>query len=124
MPCSPLCFERSAWRVCITIMSMVCLAPSRDVALRIARYFPKISPIVIAHAEPIPTPPRRMARVVTLGNLSPEKGLRVVAACAQDARDRDLRIAYRVLGSTTEPIGEWPGGQVSIPCQDAEVHLA
>jgi len=100
------------------------IAPSRDVALRIARYFPKISPIVIAHAEPIPTPPRRMARVVTLGNLSPEKGLRVVAACAQDARDRDLRIAYRVLGSTTEPIGEWTDVQISIHGQYAEEQLA
>ena len=34
-----------------------------------------------------PPPAPRIARVAMLGNLSPEKGLHVVAACARDARD-------------------------------------
>jgi hypothetical protein len=47
-------------------------------------------------------------RVVTLGNLSPEKGLRVVESCAITAKRDDLPIAFRVLGSTTAPIAQSP----------------
>jgi GT2 family glycosyltransferase/glycosyltransferase involved in cell wall biosynthesis len=89
-------------------------APSRDVARRIARYFPDLEATVLAHPEVsiIATP--RITRVVTLGNLSPEKGLRVVAACAEDARARNLPLTFRVLGSTTEPLALWPQAPLSI----------
>ena len=38
----------------------------------------------------------RIVRVAVLGNLSPEKGLRVVAACATDAESAALPLAFRV----------------------------
>jgi len=78
--------------------------PSHDVERRIARYFPDLRVTMLAHAETPLAPPARLTRVVTLGTLSPEKGLRVVAACAQDAQARRLPLSYRVLGAVSEPL--------------------
>ena len=80
------------------------IAPSHDVAERIGRHLPGVSIDVWPHPEPSPVPPPRVVRVVTLGNLSPEKGLRVVDRCARLARRRGLPMTFRVLGSTTEPL--------------------
>jgi glycosyltransferase involved in cell wall biosynthesis len=75
------------------------------------------------HPEAALPPPPRVARVVVLGNLSPEKGLRVVAACALDARLRGLPLTFRVLGSTTEPITQAPDVPLSIFGQYADAAL-
>ena len=90
------------------------IAPSEDVAVRIRRYFPGLDIDVWTHPEPAPAPLPRIARVVILGNLSPEKGLNVVAECARDARERGLPLAFRVLGSTTEPIPQAPDVPLTI----------
>jgi glycosyltransferase involved in cell wall biosynthesis len=100
------------------------LAPSQDVAHRIARYFPDVGALVAPHPEQQATEPGRVTRVVTLGNLSPEKGLRVVAACARDARERRLALSFRVLGATTEPVPQWPDAALSIHGQYEEDGLA
>jgi glycosyltransferase involved in cell wall biosynthesis len=84
------------------------IAPSQDVASRIGRYFPALAVSVWPHPEAAIPAPRPAVRVVTLGNLSPEKGLHVVAACTSDARARDLPLAFRVLGATTAPIAQSP----------------
>jgi glycosyltransferase involved in cell wall biosynthesis/GT2 family glycosyltransferase len=97
-------------------------APSRDVAQRIKRYFPAIDVTVLPHAEVHAIAPR-VVRVVTLGRLSPEKGLRVFTACAADARSRTLPLSFRVLGSTSEPIPQWPDVAVSIHGQYADSEL-
>jgi glycosyltransferase involved in cell wall biosynthesis/GT2 family glycosyltransferase len=97
-------------------------APSRDVAQRIKRYFPAIDATVLPHAEAHAVTPR-VVRVVTLGRLSPEKGLRVLTACAADARARALPLSFRVLGSTSEPIPQWPDVAVSIHGQYADSEL-
>ena len=90
------------------------IAPSADVAKRINRYFPARMVTVWPHPEPaLPVPPP-VARVVVLGSLSPEKGLRVVAACAQDAKLRALPLTFRILGSTTEPVPQSPDVPLSI----------
>jgi GT2 family glycosyltransferase/glycosyltransferase involved in cell wall biosynthesis len=98
-------------------------APSRDVAQRIARYFPDVAATVLPHAEAPAAAVPRVVRVTTLGNLSPEKGLRVVAACAADARARALPLSFRVLGSTTEPLPQWPQAALSIHGQYADDEL-
>ncbi len=98
------------------------LAPSRDVAQRIARYFPDVDTAVLPHAETHSLAPR-VVRVVTLGRLSPEKGLRVVMACAADARTRALPLSFRILGPTTEPVPTWPDAAVSIHGQYTESEL-
>ncbi len=90
------------------------IAPSRDVATRIGRYFPGLAISVWPHPERAIPATRRIVRAVTLGNLSPEKGLDVVAACAQDARARGLPLTFRVLGSTAAPISQTPDVPLSI----------
>jgi GT2 family glycosyltransferase/glycosyltransferase involved in cell wall biosynthesis len=100
------------------------IAPSGDVAQRIGRYFPDIAVNVWPHPEPPPPPAPRVLRVVVLGNLSPEKGLNVAAACAQDARERRLPLTFRVLGSTTEPVPQFPDAPLTIHGQYEEGELA
>jgi glycosyltransferase involved in cell wall biosynthesis/GT2 family glycosyltransferase len=99
------------------------IAPSEDVAGRIRRYFPELDIEVWAHPEPAPTPVARIVRVAILGNLSPEKGLHVVAACAADARARNLPLVFRVLGSTTEPIAQAPDAPLTIYGQYVDSEL-
>jgi glycosyltransferase involved in cell wall biosynthesis len=90
------------------------IAPSTDVSKRIRRYFPTRAISVWPHPEVDQPSPPSMVRVVVLGSLSPEKGLRVVAACAEDAKLRDLPLTFRVLGSTTEPVVQSPEVPLSI----------
>ena len=90
------------------------IAPSQDAATRMRRYLPTLAVDVWPHPEVAPARPPAIIRVVTLGNLSPEKGLHVVAACAEDARVRGLPMAFRVLGPTTAPIAQSPDSPVTI----------
>ncbi len=101
------------------------IAPSNDVAARIRRYFPDRSIDVWPHPEGVPSAVPRVVRVAVLGNLSREKGLHVVAACAANARERGLPLAFRVLGSTTEPIAQAPDAPLTIYGQyvDSELSL-
>ena len=107
-------FLRSAARV---------IAPSQDAAARVERYFPGLSISVWPHPEAALPAPRPVVRVVTLGNLTPEKGLHVVAACAEDARRRSLALAFRVLGSTSAPIAQSAGASLTIHGSYAEAQL-
>jgi glycosyltransferase involved in cell wall biosynthesis len=84
------------------------IAPSHDVETRIRQYFHDLSIQVWPHPEVAPDPPPRITRVAVLGNLSPEKGLNVLEACARDARVSGLPLVFRLLGSTTEPIPQSP----------------
>ena len=90
------------------------IAPSRDVAERIGRHVAGLAIDVWPHPEwpfALPAPPMR---VVTLGNLSPEKGLAVVSQCAEDAKRRGLPLVFRVLGATTAPIAQSPDAPLTI----------
>jgi GT2 family glycosyltransferase/glycosyltransferase involved in cell wall biosynthesis len=100
------------------------IAPSNDVASRIRRYFPELPVNVWPHPESAPEAQARVARVVVLGNLSPAKGLGVVAACAEDAQRRGLPLTFRVLGSTTEPVPQFPDVPLSIVGQYDDAKLA
>jgi glycosyltransferase involved in cell wall biosynthesis len=97
--------------------------PSHDVERRIARYFPGLSITVLPHAEAALTTPGRVTRVVTLGRLSPEKGLRVVVACAEDARARGLPLSFRVLGAVSEPVTQRPHLPLSVQGEYGEAEL-
>lgn len=99
------------------------IAPSQDVATRIHRYFADLAVDVWSHPEVEPTLPPRIARVAVLGNLSPEKGLNVVAACAREARKQDLPLMFRLLGSTTEPIPQFPDVPLTIHGQYLDADL-
>lgn len=90
------------------------IAPSHDVEARMRRYFAALPIVVWPHPEVSVSMPPPPIRVVTLGNLSPEKGLRVVAECARDAKQRMLPLAFRVLGAIAEPIARWPDVPLTI----------
>jgi glycosyltransferase involved in cell wall biosynthesis len=90
------------------------IAPSRDVATRIHRYFPDLSILVWPHAEAKAFVPPAPFRIVTLGNLSAEKGLDVVAACARDAQARNLPLAFRLLGAIAHAVPQWPEAPLSV----------
>jgi len=98
-------------------------APSRDVERRMARYFPGLPITVLPHAEATPAASPRVTRVVTLGRLSPEKGLRVVVACAEDARARGLPLAFRVLGAVSEPVAQRPQLPLSVQGEYGDADL-
>ena len=99
------------------------IAPSQDVAVRMRKYIPDLPIEVWPHPEGAPLPLPRVVRVGILGNLSPEKGLHVVAACARDARERGLPLTFRVLGSTTEPIAQAPEAPLTIFGQYVDTEL-
>ena len=99
------------------------IAPSHDVERRVRHYFPDVSIQVWPHPEVAPSRPPRIARVAILGNLSPEKGLNVVAACAQEARALGLPLVFRLLGSTTEPITQSPEVPLTIHGQYVDADL-
>ncbi|HSU43137.1 MAG TPA: glycosyltransferase [Casimicrobiaceae bacterium] len=100
------------------------IAPSHDVKARIHRYFPALPIAVWPHPEPDAATAPRIVRVVTLGGLSPEKGLHVVAECAKDAQARDLPLAFRVLGATAQPIAQSPDVPLTLHGSYAEARLA
>jgi glycosyltransferase involved in cell wall biosynthesis len=99
------------------------IAPSQDVATRMHRYIPDLAMEVWPHPEGVPAPTPRVVRVGILGNLSPEKGLHLVAECARDARERGLPLTFRVLGSTTEPIPQAPDAPLTIYGQYVDSEL-
>jgi glycosyltransferase involved in cell wall biosynthesis len=99
------------------------IAPSHDVERRIARYFPDVRMTVAPHPEPSAEGLRRVVRVAILGNLTPEKGLHAVVSCATDAKARGLPLAFRIVGSTTLTIPQWPDAPLSIHGQYAESEL-
>ena len=80
------------------------IAPSHDVATRYHRVWPDIPVLVWPHPEAPPSSPSAVVRVVAPGRLSPQKGLRVIAACAANAAERHLPLFFRILGCTTEPL--------------------
>jgi GT2 family glycosyltransferase/glycosyltransferase involved in cell wall biosynthesis len=89
------------------------IAPSHDVALRIGRHVPGLGILVWPHPEP-PLAWAPVLRVATLGLLSAEKGLHVVAACARDAHERDLPLAFRVIGAVGGALPALPLSRLSI----------
>ena len=90
------------------------IAPSHDVEARIHRYFPALPIVVWPHPEATVPSPAAITRVVILGNLSPEKGLHVVAACARDAGARGLPLVFRVLGATAQALAQSPAAPLTV----------
>jgi glycosyltransferase involved in cell wall biosynthesis len=81
------------------------IAPSKDAAERIRRYFPEARPLVWSHGEEPCVAPRRR-KVLVLGALSRAKGMDLLVACARDALARALPLAFRVVGPIAWPVEE------------------
>lgn len=99
------------------------IAPSEDVAQRIARYVPGLAIAVWPHPE-APLAPVGRVRVATLGLLSRPKGLDVVAACALEAQAQARPLAFRVLGALDDALPPLPASRLSFTGEYAEADLA
>ena len=104
---------RAAFRELLSSAARV-IAPSRDAADRIARFFPGIAPVVWPHPEEEAAAPAPAVRVLVPGALPQEKGLGVLEACVRDAAARALPLHFRVLGYTSRPIPSWPALPYSV----------
>jgi O-antigen biosynthesis protein len=93
-------------------------APTHDVAERTKKYFPTITPIVLAHYESEIEIPR-IVKVAVLGGLSAIKGLKTVGDTAREAQVRRLPIAIRVIGHASEPLPD--GVTASGTYEDADL---
>lgn len=89
--------------------------PTADVAARIVRQFPGITPPRredweyarpprAVPAPPVAAPACGRVRVAIVGGLSAHKGFAVVKACIADAMARDLALEFRIIGFTMNDI--------------------
>jgi glycosyltransferase involved in cell wall biosynthesis len=82
--------------------------PSADMARRLRRYFPNLSPTITppeddtAFMAPPPTKASGRLVVAVIGAIGIDKGLDVLLACARDAAARDLALDFRVIGITED----------------------
>lgn len=91
------------------------LAPSQDIARRLAPHLPGIRITVRPHQETLLSNPRRLVdtvgqmgppaplRIAALGGIGPHKGSNVLHDLAVDARLRHLPIQYLVVGYSNMP---------------------
>jgi glycosyltransferase involved in cell wall biosynthesis len=84
------------------------VVPSGDMARRLRRYFPGLTPRIKpweAEIEPAPRPPTRprsAKRIAVIGAIGQHKGYDVVLACARDAAARALPLEFVVIGYTQD----------------------
>lgn len=90
------------------------VAPSADTAARMRRHFPGLAPEVVAleddaaalaTARSLPRPALlegEFRRVAIIGGIGTEKGYDVILACARDARVRNLKVQFTIVGHTRD----------------------
>ncbi|MGH7156429.1 MAG: glycosyltransferase, partial [Acetobacteraceae bacterium] len=84
------------------------LVPSDDTAIRLRRYVPAISPLVVPHEDdgclpaPFSSPRNRQRRICVIGAIGVAKGFEVLLACARDAAARGLPLEFVVVGHTID----------------------
>ncbi len=84
------------------------IAPSHDLANRLRESIPDVAISVLGHPEIVQSPARTMLKVLVLGGLTAEKGLKVVEACARDAKERNLPLFFKLIGHTAERVVTYP----------------
>lgn len=84
------------------------IAPSYDLAQRMKEYFPDIAFQVHNHPDLVVPPKTVPYKVLILGALTIEKGLKVAEACALDARARKLPLFFKLIGHTAESVAKFP----------------
>ena len=85
------------------------IAPSADVASRLARHFPGVKPRIqpweddTAPRPLIPPPPPGSPRnIAIIGGIGPAKGFDVLLDCAADAAARNLPLTFSVIGGSAD----------------------
>jgi GT2 family glycosyltransferase len=90
------------------------IAPSHDLASRVAARYPELPIQEWPHFEAVPDVPAPAYRIVLLGGISTVKGLDVLEACVHDAARRGLPLHFRVIGHLGRPLAQWPEAPLSI----------
>lgn len=90
------------------------IAPSIDLAERMQRYFPDIRLLVHGHPDEESPPCIAPYKVLVLGGLTGEKGLKVLEACAKDAQARKLPLFFKLIGHTSANIAKFPELPIAI----------
>ena len=95
--------------------------PCADMARRLRRYFPQITPSIEPPEGPPPPPaswPARSAHndcvVAVVGAISIDKGFNVLRACAEDAAQRGLRLRFRLVGMSLDDEALMATGRVFV----------
>lgn len=109
------------------------LAPSRDAARRLSRYFPTANILFAPHPDlddyscPSPQPPplplSAPLRIAVLGALSPIKGADILEQCALDARLRGLPLTFQLFGYAYRDLRAAPNGVLRVhgPYDDSDL---
>jgi GT2 family glycosyltransferase len=89
--------------------------PSKDVLLRMESYIPGAHYIYLSHPEFISTPslnkvslPQGELKILILGALTIAKGLKLLEACAIDAKRRKLPLFFQVIGYPVDEFKKEP----------------
>jgi GT2 family glycosyltransferase/glycosyltransferase involved in cell wall biosynthesis len=106
------------------------VAPSRDVAERLKRYFPAVA-VDVTPWEPASAPVRRArpparagVKVAVIGAIGDHKGYEVLLDCARDAADRGLPIEFVVIGYSRDDAPLLATGKVFITGRYQEDEIA
>ncbi len=84
------------------------ISPSRDLADRVETFFPNLKCEIWPHFVLPSKAHDADFKIVLLGGLTPEKGLDILEACANDAHEKKLPLAFSLLGHTSRPVPQWP----------------
>jgi GT2 family glycosyltransferase/glycosyltransferase involved in cell wall biosynthesis len=91
------------------------IAPSRDVKDRFLKYYPNLDISYIPHGDDVePTPicvpyePSKPIKIAVFGDISIEKGARILVNCADYVRDNKLNVIFVVAGSCSLPLQNHP----------------
>lgn len=108
------------------------IAPSHDVLERVKSYIPEARYVYLPHPELFTFPAsdlrplvKRELKVLVLGVLSVAKGLRLLEACALDAKKRKLPLFFRVIGYPFDEAIKEPDSPLSFygPYSDKELPM-
>lgn len=111
IPANDWGFSEIEWRRCMGSLLKSAervIAPSQDLARRVQAYFPDIRFQVHGHPDIGVEPATVPHKVLVLGGLTIEKGLKLLEACALDARMRKLPLFFKLIGHTVEPVVRFP----------------
>lgn len=96
------------------------IVPSQDALARVQKYIPDARYLFLPHPEFAHAAPQgcrppfgNVLKVLVLGKLSLMKGLKLLEACALDAKLRDLPLYFRVIGFPDEEIVHEPAAPLS-----------
>jgi O-antigen biosynthesis protein len=84
------------------------ICPSKDLAGRIHAFYPEIKLSVWPHPERVDSSEKSPAKILLLGGLTDDKGLKVVLACAEAAQASELPLFFRLIGHTEHSVTTYP----------------